>query len=65
MFILDRNNEVVIIQTEYFSVEGRIRASRVSGYGIQFFHEIDQSVVDDIVNLNGVKIEDSIFARKL
>src|SRR5215470_2363498 len=39
MFVLDRANETVLIHTEFFEVEGRIRAVRPEGYGVQFFGE--------------------------
>jgi hypothetical protein len=40
MFVLDRLNESVLIHTEFFDAEGRIRAVRADGYGVQFFDAV-------------------------
>jgi PilZ domain len=64
MFVLDRMNELVLIYTEFFEAEGRIRAVRAEGYGIQFFTEVDEGVVDRIVEQYGFKVSDSFLARR-
>lgn len=64
MFVLDRVNEVVRIHTEYFDIEGKIRAVRPDGYGIQFFGEIEESVVERIAAEYGFKIADSFLAKR-
>jgi hypothetical protein len=64
MFMLDRTGEVVSIRTEYFEAEGRIRAVRPGSYGIQFFSDIDQDVVDHVVAEHGGKIGESFLARR-
>jgi len=64
MFVLDRLNEPVLIYTEFFEAEGRIRAVRAEGYGIQFFNEVDEGVVDRIVEQYGFKVSDSFLARR-
>jgi hypothetical protein len=64
MFVLDRLNELVLIYTEFFEAEGRIRAVRAEGYGIQFFNEVDDGVVDRIVEQYGFKVSDSFLARR-
>ena len=64
MFVLDRLNELVLIYTEFFEAEGRIRAVRADGYGIQFFNEVDEGVVDRIVEQYGFKVTDSFLARR-
>jgi hypothetical protein len=64
MFVLDRLNEVVLIHTEYFEIEGRIRAVRPEGYGIQFFGEIEEGVVDRIVDEYGFNVADSFLAKR-
>ena len=64
MFVLDRLNETVRIHTEFFEVEGRIRAVRADGYGIQFFSEIDEAVVNQIVAQYGFKVSESFLAKR-
>lgn len=64
MYMLDRTGEVVSIRTEYFEAEGRIRAVRPGSYGIQFFEDIDQDVVDHVIAEHGGKIGDSFLARR-
>jgi hypothetical protein len=64
MFVLDRVNEVVVVHTEFFETEGRIRAVRPEGYGIQFFGEIEEGVVDRIVNEYGFNVADSFLAKR-
>jgi hypothetical protein len=64
MFVLDRLNESVLIHTEFFEMEGRIRAVRADGYGIQFFSEIDEAVVNQIVGQYGFKVSDSFLAKR-
>lgn len=64
MFMLDRTGEVVSIRTEYFEAEGRIRAVRPGNYGIQFFEDIEQDVVDRIVAEHAGKIGESFLARR-
>jgi PilZ domain len=64
MYVLDRLNESVLIHTEFFEVEGRIRAVRADGYGIQFFSEIDEAVVDQVVKQFGFKVSDSFLAKR-
>jgi PilZ domain len=64
MFVLDRLNETVRIHTEFFEAEGRIRAVRADGYGIQFFGEIDEAVVNQIVAQYGFKVSESFLAKR-
>ena len=64
MFVLDRLNESVLIHTEFFEAEGRIRAVRADGYGVQFFDEVEESVVDRIVQEYGFKVSDSFLAKR-
>jgi hypothetical protein len=64
MFVLDRMNEAVLIYTEFFEAEGRIRAVRADGYGVQFFNEVDEAVIDRIVQEYGFKVSDSFLAKR-
>jgi phosphatidate phosphatase APP1 len=64
MFILDRANETVRIHTEFFEAEGRIRAVRADGYGIQFFSEVDETVINQIVAQYGFKVSESFLAKR-
>ncbi len=64
MFILDRTGEVVSIRTDYFEAEGRIRAVRPGSYGIQFFEDVDQGVIDRVIAEHGGKIGESFLARR-
>ena len=64
MFALDRLNELVLIHTEFFEVEGRIRAVRPDGYGVQFFNEVEEAVIDRVVQEYGFKVADSFLAKR-
>jgi hypothetical protein len=64
MFVMDRLNEQVRIHTEFFEAEGRIRAVRPDGYGIQFFDEVDEDVVNRIVEEYGFKVSESFLANR-
>jgi PilZ domain len=64
MFVLDRLNESVLIHTEYFEAEGRIRAVRADGYGVQFFNEVDEAIIDRVVAEYGFKVSDSFLAKR-
>lgn len=64
MFILDRADETVMVSTEFFQAEGRIRSVRPEGYGIQFFHEIEEAVIKRIVAEYGFNIADSFLAKR-
>ena len=64
MFVLDRMNEVVLIRTEFFEIEGRIRAVRPEGYGVQFFGEIEEGVIERVVEEYGFNVADSFLARR-
>jgi len=64
MFVLDRLNESVRIHTEFFEIEGRIRAVRADGYGIQFFGEVGEAVVNRIVEQYGFKVSESFLAKR-
>jgi PilZ domain len=64
MFVLDRLNESVLIHTEFFEAEGRIRAVRADGYGVQFFNEVDEVVINRIVEEYGFKVSDSFLAKR-
>jgi hypothetical protein len=57
-------NESVLIHTEFFEAEGRIRAVRAEGYGVQFFNEVDEAVINRIVEEYGFKVSDSFLARR-
>jgi PilZ domain len=64
MFVLDRQGESVLIHTEFFEAEGRIRAIRPEGYGVQFFNEVDAAVIDRIVKEYGFKVSESFLAKR-
>jgi hypothetical protein len=64
MFVLDRLNETVLVHTEFFEAEGRIRAVREDGYGVQFFNEVDADVIDRIVQEYGFKVAESFLAKR-
>jgi PilZ domain len=64
MFVLDRLNESVLIHTEFFEAEGRIRAVRPEGYGVQFFNEVDEAVINRIVEEYGFKVSESFLAKR-
>jgi hypothetical protein len=64
MFVSDRLNESVLIQTELFEAEGRIRAVRMDGYGVQFFSEVDEGVINKIVEEYGFKVSESFLAKR-
>ena len=64
MFALDRLNELVLIHTEFFEAEGRIRAVRPDGYGVQFFSEVEEAVIDRVVQEYGFKVSDSFLAKR-
>jgi hypothetical protein len=64
MFVLDRLNESVLIHTEFFEAEGRIRAVRADGYGIQFFNGVDEAVINRIVEQYGFKVSESFLAKR-
>ena len=64
MFVLDRSNETVRIHTEFFEAEGRIRAVRADGYGIQFFSEIDEALINQMVAQYGFKVSESFLAKR-
>jgi hypothetical protein len=57
-------NESVRIHTEFFEIEGRIRAVRADGYGIQFFGEVSEAVVNRIVEQYGFKVSESFLAKR-
>ena len=64
MFALDRIGQSVLIHNEFFETEGRIRAVRPEGYGVQFFNEVDESVIDIIVQEYGFNVADSFLAKR-
>jgi hypothetical protein len=64
MFVLDRLNESVLIHTEFFEAEGRIRAVRADGYGVQFFDGVDEAVIARIVEQYGFKVSESFLAKR-
>jgi hypothetical protein len=64
MFVLDRMNEVVLIHTEFFEMEGRIRAVRPEGYGVQFFGEIEEGVIERIIEEYGFNVAGSFLAKR-
>ena len=64
MFVMGRLNELVRIHTEFFEAEGRIRAVRADGYGIQFFDEVDEDVINRIVEEYGFKVSESFLAKR-
>lgn len=64
MFILDRIGEAVLVRTEFFELEGRIRAVRPEGYGVQFFGEIPDDVIDRIVAEYGFNVAESFLAKR-
>jgi hypothetical protein len=64
MFVLDRINESVLIHNEFFETEGRIRAVRADGYGIQFFNDVDEGVIDRVLQEFGFKVNESFLAKR-
>jgi PilZ domain len=64
MFVLDRQGESVLIHTKFFEAEGRIRAVRPDGYGVQFFSEVDTEVIDRIAREYGFKVSESFLAKR-
>jgi hypothetical protein len=64
MFVLDRIGEAVLVRTEFFELEGRIRAVRPEGYGVQFFGEIPDDVIDRIVAEYGFNVAESFLAKR-
>jgi hypothetical protein len=64
MFVLDRVGETVLVHTEFFDCEGRIRSVRPEGYGIQFFSEVQDAVIDRIVAEYGFDIATSFLAKR-
>ena len=63
-FLLDRTGETVLIRCEYFSAEGRIRATRPESYGVQFTGEVDGEAVDRLLAAHGGPIGDSELGRR-
>lgn len=64
MYLLDRTGEHVAVSTEYFTIEGRIRSARPDGYGIQFYGEVNQMVVEQILSRHGGKIGASFLGKR-
>jgi hypothetical protein len=64
MFILNRLGETVLVRCEFFEAEGRIRAVRPEGYGVQFFNEVEESVIDRIVAEFGFHFSESFLAKR-
>src|SRR3954447_9918368 len=64
MFVLDRTGEAVLVRTEMFEMEGRIRAVRPEGYGVQFFGEVTDDVIDRIVAEYGFSVAESFLAKR-
>jgi hypothetical protein len=64
MFVLDRVSETVLIHTEFFEIEGRIRAVRPEGYGVQFFGEVEDDVINRIITDYGFHVADSFLAKR-
>jgi len=64
MFVLDRTGEAVLVRTEFFELEGRIRAVRPEGYGVQFFGEVADDVIDRIVGEYGFNVAESFLAKR-
>jgi hypothetical protein len=64
MFVLDRVNQPVLVHTEFFEIEGKIRAVRPEGYGVQFFGEVEDGVIDRIIADYGFNVADSFLARR-
>lgn len=63
LYLLDRPNVHVTVQTEYFKMHGIIRATRPHSYGIQFSGMLEPEVVTEIMNKHGGSIQDSFLAR--
>ncbi len=55
MFALDRIGQSVLIHNEFFETEGRIRAVRPEGYGVQFFNEVEE--VDHRRHRAGIRLQ--------
>lgn len=64
MFVLDRVGGAVLIRTEFFEMEGRIRAVRPEGYGVQFFGEIEDDAIERIVTEYGFNVAESFLAKR-
>lgn len=52
MFLLDRQGETVMVRTDYFTREGKIRAVRASSYGIQFASALGEPCLNRILAEN-------------
>ena len=46
LFLLDRENEMVVVRTGGFSVRGQIRATRPESYGIKFTRDLTREEMD-------------------
>lgn len=64
MFALDRIGQSVLIHNEFFETEGRIRAVRPEGYGVQFFNEVEELIIDVIVQEYGFNVADLFLAKR-
>ena len=63
LFLLDGFGLVVILETDSFRMEGKIRAVRPASYGIQFYKELSDACLDQIIAEHGGRIEDSFLAN--
>ena len=63
LYLLDRPDVHVTVQTEYFKMHGIIRATRPHSYGIQFSGMLEADVVTEIMSKHGGSIHDSFLAR--
>ena len=63
LYMLERSGLEVTVKTEFFTAHGVIRATRSNSYGIQFFDELDEVLIEDILAEHGGMIADSFLAR--
>ena len=54
--------EAVLVRTEFFEIEGSIRAVRPEGYGMQFFGEVDRRC--DRSHRRGVRLQRGRFVSR-
>lgn len=48
-FIMERNNESVLMNLDSFQISGIIRATRADGYGVQLLDPLNQDQIDILI----------------
>lgn len=64
LYLLDRGETDIIIETEHFKVRGVIRATRPHSYGVQFLETLDADTLSLMVELHGGAAAESFLARQ-